>query len=156
MLELYWDNDRRKYVRKGDAPVGYAGPEKKKLLTDIGTRFQFLGDLQDYLGDGLAAVTASLARYANDSDQIRKTSLEATLTLVGIYQKQLAGWDHERCELNHVLDACTPKQLVMDEIKANNTKTRLAAIEALKTGADKPLLPEGPSHVDADEPPEFA
>src|ERR1035438_4542246 len=138
MLELYWDKDRRKYVSKGDLPVGYAGPEKKKLLTDVGTRFQFLGDLQDYLGEGLTAVTKSLARYANDSDKVRKTSLEAALTLVGIYQKQLSGWDREQNELNHILDACTPKQLVLDEIKANNTKTRLAAIEALKTGADTP------------------
>ena len=108
-------------------PVGavreYVEPTKRKP-EDVGTRFQHLADFQDYLSDGLLAVTNSLDRYKNDSDEVRKKNLESTLKLLSVYQERLADLDEKKWDLNNMLDKCAPARGVLESIREEAKKNR--------------------------------
>jgi hypothetical protein len=117
-----WDSEEReKTMELGNA---YTPPEKKSL-TDVGTRFIHLGDLLDYLNDGLVAVENSLERYDNVKDTQRKKRLEGAVSLVNIYRDQMANIDGHKWDLNNLLDKCVPGRGVLEGI-------RKARVEAAK------------------------
>ena len=116
----------------------------KKHLEDVGPRFQHLADFQDYLADGLVAVTNSLSRYQNDVDFKRKASLEGALNFVRVYQEQLADFTKQKWAFNKMLDECVPTREVMSAIKADRIKAaydkKNAEIYKAQTGADPSSL----------------
>ncbi len=141
-----WDNDQHKWVpcsdEEGwaeeavvkDAIPAYT-PPAKKMLTDIGTRFNHLNDLLDYLDEGVIAVTNSLKRYKNESDETRLKRLESAIILIQIYQSQMANWDNEKWSFNKMLDNCVPELGVLESIRKER-------VEKLKIGPDTKLLGE--------------
>ncbi len=131
-----WDREEK----GGSMELGPAYiPPAKRLLTDVGTRFEHLNDLIDYLGDGLVAVTNSLVRYENTNDELRKKRLEASVTLVSIYREQIANIDGSKWDLNNTLDKCVPERGFLEGI-------RKARIDALKSTDKK--LPTPPEDSD--------
>lgn len=106
------------WEKEGSMELGNAYvPPVKKLLTDTGTRFEHINDLLDYLGDGLLAVTNSLARYDNENDALRKKRLENSIILIEIYRDQMANVDGQKWEFNNMLDKCVPARGVLEEIR---------------------------------------
>lgn len=123
-----WDSERENSMELGNTYI----PPEKRSLTDTGTRYEHLGDLLDYLNDGLVAVKYSISRYTNANDDRRKIRLEAAISLVNIYRDQLANIDGQKWNLNNMLDKCVPERGVLEGI-------RNARVEALKTAAKKSL-----------------
>lgn len=127
IVHFQYDNYLKQYIectaehaweQEGSMELGNAYvPPVKKLLTDTGTRFDHINDLLDYLGDGLLAVTNSLARYANENDALRKKRLENSIVLIEIYRDQLADVDDHKWEFNNMLDKCAPARGVLEEIR---------------------------------------
>jgi hypothetical protein len=140
IMHFWYDPNRRAYVEvtaeesaKRDAIggvtmveyTGYVGTKKK--LEDTGTRFQFLNDFLDYLGEGLIAVTNSLERYDNDIDKVRKVSLEKAIKLVQVYQDQMANRDGSKWDFNSMLDKCVPERGVLETIRKDVKTNRTSA-----------------------------
>lgn len=123
-----WDSEEKMEL----GPV-YTPPEKK-LLTDVGTRFDHLNDLLDYLNDGLLAVENSLKTYENIKDTQRRKRLVDVLSLIRLYQEKLSNMDGYKWDLNNTLDKCVPERGVLEGI-------RKVRIESLKTGPDQKSLP---------------
>jgi hypothetical protein len=92
-------------------------PPEKRSLTDMGTRYEHLGDLLDYLNNGLVAVNYSIARYTNANDDQRKIRLESAIALVNIYRDQLANIDGNKWNLNNMLDKYVPERGVLEGIR---------------------------------------
>lgn len=130
--EEAWDSEE-KSMELGPVYV----PPERKLLTDVGTRLDHINDFIDFLNDGLAAVTNSLARYENANDELRKKRLEGALSLINIYRDQLANIEGSKWALNNLLDMCVPERGVLENIR----KTR---IEASKTETTQKSLPPDP------------
>ncbi len=141
---FWWDNNLNRYIEcseeeawareEGNMSEDYTpgpvyAPPTKKLLTDTGTRFDHLNDLLDYFGEGLLAVTNSLLRHDNESDELRKKRLENTITLIQIYRDQLANVDGQKWDFNNMLDKCVPERGVLEAIRKEN-------IERQKSGTD--------------------
>jgi len=129
--EEAWDSEER--VKTMELGPAYTAPVKK-LLTDTGTRFVHLGDLLDYLNDGLVAVTNTLEKYASEKDALRKKRLEGAISLINIYRDQLSNIDGYKWDLNKVLDQCVPERGVLESI-------RKARIDLLKSTEQKSLPP---------------
>jgi hypothetical protein len=89
----------------------------KKSLEDVGTRWRHIADFQDYLADGLQAVTTTLQRYDNSIDAERKKTLEGALKLIEAYQMQMAGYESKKWDLNNILDKCVPSRETIAEIR---------------------------------------
>lgn len=104
---MYEEGDRMELDGEGGYGPAYTAPEKKKL-EDVSTRFVHLNDLTDYLSEGLIAVTNSLERYKNDSDVGRKAKLEGALSLIHIYQEQMANYSDQKWAFNRMLDENVP------------------------------------------------
>ena len=115
---------------EGDYGPAYVAPAKKKL-EDAGTRFEHLNDLVDYLGEGLISVINSLDRYKNDSDVERKAKLEGALTLIKIYQEQMANYAGRKWDFNRLLDECVPSRESLDLIR----QEKLEKAQQKKLGA---------------------
>jgi len=125
--EEAWDSEKE----EGSMELGQVyTPPVKKLLTDVSTRFNHINDLLDYLNDGLVAVENSLERYENAKDHTRRKKLIDALSLVRLYQEQLANMDGCKWDLNNLLDKCVPERGVLEGI-------RKARIEATKTETAK-------------------
>lgn len=153
-MDFWYNPDTRQYEEGTSEGPAQPKPEPKqekfkmaeydgtnvvpKMMNDLGTRFHHLADLQDYLTDGLIAVTNSLARYANDADQKRKEGLEGAIKLLNVYQNTLAQYDRQKFEFNQTLDECAPSKAVLDAIKSD----RAAAATAAKIKEASPK--EGP------------
>lgn len=133
----YWyDQNRRKYVEcEGTMELGpvYVSPARKSL-EDVGTRFNHVNDLYDWLGDGLVAVTNSITRYNNEQDVVRKKKLEDCLLYLGIYRDQMAGIDGHQYAFNDMLDRCIPEPGVLAAIRKER-------IEAAKNNPQKDVPP---------------
>src|SRR5271166_5499319 len=114
-----WDHENGKQANMYfDNEIG------KKSMDDTGTRFQFLSDFQDYLSDGLLAVNNSLARYNNDTDAVRKKSLESALSLLNAYQERLSGMERDGYALNNLLDSCAPDKKIIAAIREEVRQSR--------------------------------
>ena len=134
VMQYWYDQNRRKYVEcegtMGLGPV-YV-PPVKKLLTDVGTRFDHINDLLDYLKEGLTAVIESIKRYDNDNDVLRKKRLENSITYAEIYRDHLANVSGQQFEFNTVLDTCVPARGVLEAIRKER-------VEAKKAETEKPM-----------------
>lgn len=128
-MDFWWNEDTHQYeegtqygpirrVRGGYTSMqdGVTVPSKKDLM-DTGTRFQHLADFQDYLADGLQAVNCSLARYSNDTDEVRKRNLESAMKLLSIYQNNLAEMDKNKWDFNRMLDENAPTKEALNAIR---------------------------------------
>jgi hypothetical protein len=119
-----WDADSRKYIEctedewraEGQGGPVYT-PSKKKLLEDVDTRFNHLGDLIEWLNEGIEAVQNSLSRYNNKNDEVRLAGLQNTLTFVYTYRDVLANVDAEKWGLNQMLDQCAPDKSILEQIR---------------------------------------
>ena len=135
-IDFWWDEDAQQYIegsrygptRRGPKMVEYV-QTSVKTMNDQGTRFIHLAEFQDYLSDGLVAVTNSLTRYANGADIARQKSLEAALELLKIYQYSLSGYDRKKFDFNQMLDANVPSKAVLDEIKKERAAAKADAQE---------------------------
>jgi hypothetical protein len=140
----FWWNPKTRMYEEGDemGPSGegdygpvYTPPAKKKL-EDQGTRFEHLNDLLDYLGEGLIAVNNSLERYKNENDELRKKRLESSITLIKIYQDQMANIDGQKYDFNRLLDSCAPERGVLEAIKDERiAKARAEKIDKAEKAA---------------------
>ena len=162
-MDFWWDDESQMYVegtrfgpmkreRQENLKMEYTCTVPK-MMNDLGTRFRHIADFQEYLSEGLVAVTHSLGRYKNDSDLDRQKSLESALKLLNAYQNNLAEYDRQKFDFNQMLDECAPSKKVIDEIKSD----RAAAAERAKAakiseaqGNGQLLL--GPSSLDEDTP----
>ena len=117
----------------------YVAPEKK--LEDVGTRFQHISNFQEHIEAGLIAVTNSLAKYANETDVIRKAKLEACLAFIKAYQESLAGYESKKWDFKRMIDACEPSRTVIAAIKAEKEHER--AKRAIKLKADAEAAKNG-------------
>jgi hypothetical protein len=94
-------------------------PSTPKSLEDLGTRWQHLSDFQDYLANGLQAVTNSLTRYDNKMDVARKKGLETAIELLEVYETVMANFEIKKWDMyRNVLDKCVPSREVLAAIKA--------------------------------------
>ena len=106
----------------GKEIIKYVSPVKKSL-EDVLTRWQALADFQDYIANGLDAITTTLAKYDNPAnipavDAARKKGLEHALKLIEVYQMQMAGFEQKKWDLNNLLDKCVPSKDTLALIKA--------------------------------------
>lgn len=95
----------------------------RKKLEDRGTRFEHLADFQDYVGEGLLAVTNSFRTYKNDSDKIKLVQMESVMRFIQKYQELLAldkdgrNYSGQQFDMNRLLDANVPTKEVLAAIR---------------------------------------
>lgn len=123
-------------------------PAKKKLLTDVDTRYNILGDLLEFLDDGLIAVTHSLTRYSNDTDAERKRKLEGAIVMVRSYQEKMSDMAAEKWKMNKLLDECVPPAAVLAEIRSTRIAARIEKMKPLEPSEEGGTAPvDGPDGV---------
>lgn len=83
-------------------------PKPTRKLDDVGTRLDFYQELVDIWGDGLDAVTNSLARFANDTDMARKRSLENAIYLLQKQIEQISDYDKYKLRLREEINKIPP------------------------------------------------
>ena len=116
-------------------------PLKPQSLEDLGTRWRHIADFQDYIADGLDAVTQILNKYPKPEnipaiDAARKKGLESALALIEVYQMKMAKFEQKKWDLNNVLDKCVPSREVLAQIKADKEHERARQI-AEKNAVEK-------------------
>ncbi len=107
-------------------------PVRKKKLEDEGTRFEHLGDFQDYIGTGLFVMT-NLVKTNNHPDyRLRKMQLETVLRTINEYQESLAldkngrNYAGQRFDQNRLIDANQPTKEILAAIRAEiNAKPKV-------------------------------
>jgi hypothetical protein len=114
---------------------------KPQSLEDLGTRWRHIADFQDYIADGLDAVTQILNKYPKPEnipaiDAARKKGLESALALIEVYQMKMAKFEQKKWDLNNVLDKCVPSREVLAQIKADKEHERARQI-AEKNAVEK-------------------
>jgi hypothetical protein len=109
----------------------------------VGTRFDHINDLLEFLNDGIIAVDYSIETHNNDNDILRKKRLESAIAYIDIYRDKLTNVDGQKWDFNNMLDQCAPARGVLESIRKER-------IDALKTGPDQKSLPSARPLEDED------